>query len=133
MDVADPILHLSIPVADLAEARRFYEDVLGLQVGRVREDWIDVWFFGLQLTLQQRPDEVAPAHEQGVRHFGVALSAEDYDDLVRRLRRHHAVWVSAPATSTAAELNGKTSAKVADPSGNVIELKHYGSSEAVHG
>ena len=51
----DATLHLSLPVDDLAAARRFYEDGLGCRVGRVRDEWIDVWFFGLQLTLQTAP------------------------------------------------------------------------------
>jgi hypothetical protein len=46
-----PILHLSLPVSDLEEARGFYVDVLGCRPGRVRDDWFDVWFFGMQLTL----------------------------------------------------------------------------------
>ena len=132
--MADPILHLSLPVADLDEAQRFYEEVLGLEVGRVRQDWIDVWFYGMQLTLQRRPDEVAPAGEQGVRHFGVTLpTPEAYDQLADRLRAHGVEWLSEPATSTAAELSGKTSAKLADPSGNVIEIKHYRSTASLHG
>ena len=132
--MADPILHLSLPVADLAAARSFYEDVLGVRVGRVRDDWIDVWFFGMQLTLQHRPGEVAPAAQQGIRHFGVTLPArEDFDELVERLRQHGVEWLSEPATSTAAGLDGKASAKLADPSGNVIELKHYGSTTSLLG
>lgn len=35
------ILHLSIPVRDLAEARAFSAEVLGCPVGRVRDDWVD--------------------------------------------------------------------------------------------
>jgi extradiol dioxygenase family protein len=121
-----PVLHLSIPVRDLDEARTFYESVLGCEIGRVREDWLDVWFFGMQLTLQLRPDEVAPADRQGVRHFGVALDdADAYVALIDQLRRHDVRWVAEPTVTTQAELSGKTGAKVADPSGNTIELKFY--------
>jgi extradiol dioxygenase family protein len=122
-----PILHLSIPVRDLDEARAFYADGLGCSVGRVRDDWLDVWFFGLQLTLQLRPDEVRPTAEQGVRHFGVVLpGADDVRDVVARLERRHDVeWLARPTAHDAPELSGKVGCKVADPSGNVIELKHY--------
>jgi extradiol dioxygenase family protein len=37
----DPILHLSVPVRDVAEARAFYVDVLGCRPGRVRDGWLD--------------------------------------------------------------------------------------------
>jgi hypothetical protein len=53
----EPILHVSIPVRDLAEARRFYLDVLDCGPGRERTGWCDVWFYGMQITLDERPDE----------------------------------------------------------------------------
>lgn len=124
--VRAPVLHLSIPVSDLAAAKQFYETAVGCEVGRVRDDWLDVWFFGMQLTLQERPEQVRPAAEQGVRHFGVILpDAAAYAEVIGRLRAHGVEWVSAPAAFAEAELSGKTGAKVADPSGNVIEIKHY--------
>ncbi|HWJ97828.1 MAG TPA: VOC family protein [Acidimicrobiales bacterium] len=124
--MADGVLHLSIPVRDLDEARSFYEEALGCEVGRVRDDWLDVWFFGLQLTLQHRPDEVAGVEGQGVRHFGVALDDADvFTVLVQRLRDHQVEWLAEPKVHTAAELSGKVAGKLADPSGNVIELKYY--------
>lgn len=124
--MADPILHLSLPVDDLAEARRFYEDALGCAVGRVRAEWFDVWFFGLQLTLALRPEEVRCAEEQGSRHFGVVLDDLDaFSALVDRLNTHAVPWLSEPAHHGAAELSGKIGGKLADPAGNVIEIKYY--------
>ena len=121
-----PILHLSVPVPDLADARRFYEDVLGCRIGRVRDDWLDVWFFGLQLTLQERPDEVVPSEDQGVRHFGVAVGDRaEFERVVDGVRRAGWPWLEAPAAHEAAELSGKVGGKLADPGGNVIELKYY--------
>lgn len=120
------ILHLSIPVRDLAVARSFYETALGCEIGRVRDDWLDVWFYGLQLTLQARPDEVQPPTEQGVRHFGVTLDDRDsFVAVIDRLRRHQVTWLDEPVQHAAAELSGKLGAKIADPSGNVIEIKYY--------
>lgn len=34
-------------------------------------------------------------------------------------------WLAEPTAHAAAELSGKVGAKIADPSGNVIELKYY--------
>jgi extradiol dioxygenase family protein len=121
----EPILHLSIPVRDLDAAREFYVDALGCPLGRVRAEFIDVWFFGMQLTLQQRPDEVVAADAQGVRHFGVALPSDALEALLARLRAAPVQWIHDVATDTEGVLDGKTSVKVADPSGNVIELKSY--------
>jgi extradiol dioxygenase family protein len=128
----DAKLHLSLPVDDLAAARRFYEDGLGCRVGRVREQWIDVWFFGLQLTLQTRPDEVRPLADQGCRHFGVVLDdADTFWALVERLRAQGIEWIDEPHVHEHAELSGKVGGKLADPSGNVIEVKHYADPSAL--
>jgi extradiol dioxygenase family protein len=124
--VTAPILHLTIPVRDLAEARGFYADAFGCRVGRTRGHWLDIWFFGMQLTLQERPDEVIAAADQGVRHFGVVLQdAPTYDALVDRLRAHDVQWLHEPERHSDAELSGKRGGKLADPSGNVIEVKYY--------
>ena len=60
-----PILHLSIPVRDIEEAREFYVHTLGCQAAHARAGFTDVWFFGMQVTLQDRPDEVAPLDAAG--------------------------------------------------------------------
>ncbi|HEY3834659.1 MAG TPA: VOC family protein [Acidimicrobiia bacterium] len=121
----EPILHLSLPVLDLDAARDFYVERLGCRLGRERDQFIDVWFFGMQLTLQQRPEEVAVDGEQGVRHFGVTLPRTQLDALVARLHAQPVRWLEPLTTDTEGTLDGKVSAKIADPSGNVIELKAY--------
>ena len=85
----EPILHLSIPVRDLAESRAFYVDLLGCDLGRVRDDFIDVWFFGMQVSLHAEPDQVRPVEDQGVQHFGVTLDAADLQRLLQRLDGQH--------------------------------------------
>lgn len=121
----DPVLHLSLPVDDLARAEAFYADGLGCRVGRRRSEWIDVWFYGLQLTLQHRPAETRPVDQQGVRHFGVVLNATDYDRLLHRIAAHELEWLSPPQPHEELELSGKIGGKIADPAGNIIEIKHY--------
>ena len=122
-----PVLHLSLPVNDLHAARDFYEHTLGCRIGRTREDWFDAWFFGLQLTLQLRPLEVIDTSRQGVRHFGVVLpSLSEFNDLVKRIHASGCQWISKPENHTDAELSGKLGGKLADPSGNIIEIKYYG-------
>ena len=121
-----PVLHLSLPVDDLHAARSFYEHTLGCRIGREREGWFDAWFYGLQLTLQLRPLEVMIVGHQGVRHFGVVLpSLTEFDELVNRVTASGHAWISKPEKHVDAELNGKLGGKLADPSGNVIEIKFY--------
>jgi hypothetical protein len=118
-----PVLHLSIPVHDLGEARRFYVDTLGCEAARARPGFQDVWFYGMQITLQDRPDEVGL--QPGVRHFGVTLGRDEFDGLVERLSGCAVAWVAPVRTDDAGLATEQTKAKVADPSGNVIEFKTY--------
>ncbi|MGO8825338.1 MAG: VOC family protein [Acidimicrobiales bacterium] len=120
-----PILHLSVPVRDMEEARDFYVHTLGCQAARRREDFTDVWFYGMQVTLQNRPDEVRPLSAGGSSHFGVTLGRQDFDDVVARLRAAGVGWVVPVSTDDEGLVTEQTKAKIADPSGNVIELKTY--------
>ncbi len=120
-----PILHLSIPVRDIEEARDFYVHALGCQPARQRADFVDVWFFGLQVTLHDRPDEATGLVPGSSRHFGVTLGRDEFDQLVERLEASGVEWVSPVTTDDAGLLTEQTKAKVVDPSGNVIEVKTY--------
>ncbi len=129
------ILHLSIPVRDLSEARDFYVRTLGCKAARAREDFCDVWFHGMQVTLQHRPDEAAraagaAAEAASCRHFGVTLGREEFDAAVALVDESAAPWIVPPATDHRGQPTEQTKAKLADPSGNVIELKTYRDTKA---
>ncbi len=121
-----PVLHLSLPVRDLDESRVFYVDLLGCGLGRVRDDFVDVWFYGMQVTLHERPSEMAPP---GSRHFGVTLPLDDLRALVDRLNGR-VEWIAPLSTEFAGTPREQTKSKLADPSGNVIELKSYADAAA---
>jgi hypothetical protein len=120
-----PILHLSLPVDDLGAANHFYVDLLGCVAGRARADWIDVWFFGMQVTLHAEPRQVLTPEQRGVRHFGVTLSRAELEDLLERLRGLPIQWLREATTEYAGTDREQTKAMIADPSGNAIELKTY--------
>ncbi len=121
----EPILHLSLPVRDLEETRRFYVDILGCELGRVRHEFLDVFFFGCQVTFHHRPAEVLAPEQQGVRHFGVTLAEDRWRDLVDRLRASDTPFLREPATDYAGTAHEQRKAMVADPSGHAIEIKTY--------
>ncbi|SPU49068.1 dioxygenase [Bordetella trematum] len=50
MTQAIPPFHLAFPVRDLAEARRFYGELLGCPEGRSSPEWIDFNFYGHQIV-----------------------------------------------------------------------------------
>src|SRR5262249_20265667 len=93
--------------------------------GRANDDFVDVWFFGMQLTLHEAPDQVLSDEQRGVRHFGVTLDAEELRVLLDRVRANGAVFLSDTTTDYAGTAREQTKAKILDPSGNAIELKSY--------
>jgi extradiol dioxygenase family protein len=119
------IFHLSIPVADLDAATRFYVDVLGARVGRTTDDWLDVLLWGHQITLQRRPGDVLPPEAQGNRHFGVVLPWAEWEALAARLRARGTPLLSPPAVTNAGTAQEQGKIYLADPSHNVIEIKTY--------
>jgi hypothetical protein len=121
---------LSIPVRDLAEARTFYVETLGCRAARTRADFTDVWFYGMQITLHDRPDEVAAQPARGSRHFGVTLSRREFEETLARLRERDVSWLSPVSTDDPGLPTEQTKGKIADPSGNVIEFKTYRDVEA---
>ena len=121
----DPILHLSIPVRDLAESIDFYVETLGCGLGRVQNGDADVWFFGMQVTLHEQPDQVLAPEQLGVRHFGVTLGAEALRTLLARAESRGVTFLSKLATDYPGTPREQTKAKILDPSGNAIELKTY--------
>jgi extradiol dioxygenase family protein len=123
--MARPIFHLSIPVSDLAAAKRFYEGVLGASVGRQNEEWLDVLVWGHQITLHDRPDDVLPAGKQGHRHFGVILPWADWEREAARIARLGVSFVEAPAIKLAGTEDEHGKFYLRDPSGNLIEVKTY--------
>ena len=124
------ILHLSLPVRDLEEAKRFYAEALGCDLGRVEDTWFDAFFFGCQLTLHERPDEVRPAREQGVRHFGVTVSYGRWQELVARLQAEGVPFLRQPSADYVGTPREQHKAMVCDPSGNAIEVKSYADPQA---
>jgi extradiol dioxygenase family protein len=120
-----PILHLSVPVRDLDEARLFYVETLGCAAARAREGFADVWFYGMQITLHDRPEEAGGLQPDSVRHFGVTLGREEFDAVTARAAEKGAQWLSPVSTDHPGTPAEQTKAKLTDPSGNVIELKTY--------
>ena len=116
---ATPIFHLSIPVHDLDEAIAFYV-TLGGMVGRREPAWAGVALFGAQLTLQHNPEDVLQPMPRS-RHFGATLTWQNWEHLVARIDG----FIERPRIDYQGTDREQAKAMIADPSGNLIELKAY--------
>ena len=120
-----PVFHLSFPVLDLAAAKAFYCGALGATTGRDNGEWVDILLFGHQLTLHNRPDEVLPYDQQGVRHFGVILPWQDWMSLGAKLEKQGCAFLRPPTVTDLGTAHEQGKMLLRDPSSNVIEIKAY--------
>jgi hypothetical protein len=117
-----PAFHLSLSVSDLERTRRFYVDVLDARVGRVTEQWIDLWLFGAQVTIYARPTAVVPPPFRDAQHFGATLDLQAWQTLANRLSATGATFRLAPIVDG---VRGVAKMMLADPDGYLIEIKAY--------
>lgn len=124
--------HLAIPTDNLERARQFYADVLECRIGRSTSDWIDFNFFGHQLSIHLKPQEVSKAltnqvdgKSVPVRHFGVVLDWLHWHDLADRLKEHGINFIVKPGIRFEGKVGEQATMFFLDPSGNALEFKSF--------
>ena len=131
-DSMKSIFHLAYHVRDLDQARRFYCDLLGCKEGRSTDTWVDIDFFGHQLSLHLgEPFVVSNTGKVGkhmvpMPHLGVILQMQDWQQLADTLSASGAVnFVLAPQIRFAGEPGEQATMFFLDPFGNPIEVKGF--------
>lgn len=124
--------HLAIPVGDLVAAEQFYCGLLGLSKGRAASRWIDLNFYGHQVTLHLVDDVSALAATNPVdgdkipsRHFGVIVDMEQWRTLADSLKSGSAQFLVEPRIRFEGEVGEQATFFILDPSGNAIEFKSF--------
>ncbi len=131
LDSPIPRFHLAMPVDDLAAARHFYGEVLGLEQGRSDDNWIDWNLHGHQIVTHLAPGRVAPVHnpvdghDVPVPHFGLILTVPDFHKLSDRLRAAGTEFVIEPYVRFAGEIGEQWTMFLLDPAGNALEFKAF--------
>ncbi len=96
--------------------------MLGAQVGRVTDHWVDLWLFGAQVTAYQRPAGVVPSPFREAQHFGATLEWMDWRRLADRMV---AAGVEFRLEPTVDEAGQWAKMMIADPDGYLVEIKAY--------
>ncbi len=124
--------HLAFPVTNIETTKKFYTEILGCSVGRSAEKWIDFNFFGHQISAHLKPEEcqTALANEVDgknipVKHFGVILTMNDWEQLAERLKQHNIKFLVEPYIRFAGEVGEQATMFFLDPSGNALEFKAF--------
>jgi len=124
--------HLALPVTDLHSAEAFYCGLLGFGKGRTASRWIDLNFYGHQVTLHLVDAGDAKAQANPVdgdavpaRHFGVVLDMPDWRSLATRLEEAGCDFLIPPRIRFAGEVGEQATLFIVDPSGNALEFKSF--------
>jgi uncharacterized protein len=120
------VFHLAIPVHDLDAAQHFYVELLGCKLARRYPDRITVDFFGDQLVCHLTEGAPAPPGSLYPRHFGVTLhAAADFEALRACAVVRKIPFFSDISTRFEGMVEEHRTFVLADPSGNLLEFKHY--------
>ena len=131
LDSPIPRFHLAMPVDDLAAARRFYGEVLGLREGRSADTWVDWDLAGHQFVTHLAPGRVGPVHnpvdghDVPVPHFGLILTGPRFHELADRLRTADVDFVIEPYVRFEGRPGEQWTMFLLDPAGNALEFKAF--------
>ncbi|WP_282159971.1 VOC family protein [Ulvibacterium marinum] len=123
--------HLALPCKNIEETRKFYADIIGANIGRNTEKWIDINLFGNQLTFTESghfnfdfksyklDDYVLPTF-----HFGIIVPIEAWGEFYGRLCQMD-LEVTTEATFMHQKVGEHLSFFVQDPNGFMLEFKSF--------
>jgi uncharacterized protein len=126
-----PPFHLAFAVVDLPSTRRFFCDVLGCEVGRSDQRWIDFDFFGHQITahlVNEKPKAASnPVDGDMVPsfHFGAVLGWKEWHEFVEHLRNCRQTFLIEPHIRFGGQVGEQATCFINDPSGNALEFKSF--------
>jgi uncharacterized protein len=126
MRTTGDVFHLAIPVHDLDAAEHFYSRLLGCKLARRYPDRITLDFFGDQLVCHLSEGPPAEPASLYPRHFGVTFqAAADFAALHELAVIRKIPFFADVSTRFEAMAEEHRTFVLLDPSGNLLEFKHY--------
>jgi uncharacterized protein len=126
MRTTSDVFHLAIPVHDLDESQHFYITQLGCKLARRYHDRITVDFFGDQVVCHLTEGESAAPESLYPRHFGVTFrETADFEALHACAVTRKIPFYQEVSTRFEGMVEEHRTFVLRDPSGNLLEFKHY--------
>jgi extradiol dioxygenase family protein len=127
--------HIALNVRDIDEAKTFYAGLLGCELGRSADEWIDFDLFGHQLVCHldrsigkqgRLKPLLFPKHGHGipVPHYGVIIELDDWLALSKSLTGK-VEFILSPTVRLEDESGEQATMLFYDPSGNALEFKSF--------
>ena len=127
-----PPFHVAFPVNNITETKTFFMDVIGCNIGRQSENWIDFNFFGHQISAHLNPDKnsmiptnIVDSDNVPVRHFGLVLPWKGWHELVEKFKEKKVQFLIEPHIRFKGKVGEQATLFILDPSGNAIEFKSF--------
>lgn len=127
------LFHLAFPVRDLDETVRFYVEGLGCTLGRRSPKAMTLALAGHQLVAHLTQD---PIEQKGIypRHFGLVFKSESaWQALAKRAKEKGLVFYQEKRVRFPGMPVEHSTFFLQDPSGNLLEFKHYRNESAIFG
>ena len=123
--------HLAIAAGNLDVALEFYCGLLGCQKGNSECGWIDINFWGNELTLHATDPNKKQIGEQhnvdmdnvSIPHFGIHLDTEMFENLREKLIENNVKFINEPYIRFKNKELEQETMFIEDPHGNVLEIK----------
>lgn len=132
MTTPTPLFHLALPMKDKEATRTFYQTMFGVSVGREADLWIDINFWGHQVSFHLKPEAFeneatnpVDGKDVPVRHFGVILEWDIWHDLAEHLRAQTVEFIIEPYVRFKGKTGEQATMFFLDPSGNALEFKSF--------
>ncbi|MEN9205214.1 MAG: VOC family protein [Thermostichales cyanobacterium SZTDM-1c_bins_54] len=126
--------HLAFPVTDIEQAKAFYAEGLGCEVGRETRHSVIFNLAGHQLVAHLTP--TPPEAQKGIypRHGGLIFAREeDWQGMRQQLEARQVAFFEPPRWRFVGEITEHATFFVRDPFGNLWEFKYYRHPEAIFG
>jgi extradiol dioxygenase family protein len=130
--------HYAFKVKDIASTKQFYSEILGCNLGRETEHWVDFDFFGHQLSAHVTTTiteldycGIVDGVKVPIPHFGCIISLVDFDRISQKLKAHQVTFLIEPQTRYEGKTGEQKILFVLDFSNNPLEFKCFKNPEEV--
>lgn len=130
--------HLAISVTDLAKTIDFYTQHFDCSLGRQAKHWVDINFYGHQLSFHLADQQTEPSTTNTVDgdsirvpHYGLILDKQTWQSLSQTLINEGIKFVLAPKTRFLGEVGEQGTFFINDPSGNTLEFKYFDDAQEI--
>ena len=114
------MFHLSLPVAAFSDCIAFYRDCFGADIVMLSDKAANLFVFGGQLTLHDKPGSALRAEQRQEMHFGHVVADAEWFAIRDRIQSSAQAVLHCLEPVVAAGTRGKL--LVVDPSGNIVEI-----------